>query len=36
MNADDVWSNTIPRPVLFDGTMVQSAAGLEGVINNAR
>jgi thiol-disulfide isomerase/thioredoxin len=31
-----VWSNTIPRPIFFDGTMVQSAAGLEGVINNVK
>lgn len=34
--AGPVWSNTVPRPVFFDGTMVQSAAGLEGVINNAK
>jgi len=35
-SAGPVWSNTVPRPVFFDGTMVQSAARLEGVINNAK
>jgi len=31
-----MWSSTVPRPVFFDGTMVRSAAGLEGVVNNAK
>jgi len=34
--ASAVWSSTVPRPVFFDGTMVQSADRLEGVINNAK
>jgi thiol-disulfide isomerase/thioredoxin len=34
--AGPAWSNTVPRPVFFDGTMVQSAAGFEGVVNNAK
>jgi hypothetical protein len=34
--AGAMWSSTVPRPVFFDGTMVQSAAGLERVVNNAK
>jgi hypothetical protein len=34
--AGPVWSNTVPPPVFFDGTMVENAAGLEGVINKAK
>jgi hypothetical protein len=34
--AGPVWSNTIPKPVFFDGTMVQNASRLEGVVNYAK
>lgn len=34
--AGALWSSTVPRPIFFDGTMVQSAAGLENVVNNAK